>query len=178
MESSNPINLFDADVSPGTDGDVVPIIYTRYAPAERMTFAGRLMAGGIALGCLTILGIAAWLRPDRHGFGTHQQLGLSACAFKIRTGLPCPSCGFTTAFTYFAHANPIASFFTQPMGAALALATAVTVWIGFYISLTGRPVHRLFKLLPNRYYMMPILIFALLAWGWKIGLTLTHHDGW
>lgn len=172
----------EAPSSPGIakpiEAEVVPIIYTRYTGPQPMSIAGRAMAAAVALGCLSVLCIAAWLHPNRAGFGTHRQLGLAECAFKAHTGLPCPSCGYTTAFAYFAHANPIASFVTQPMGMVLALTTAVTVWVGFYIAITGRPVHRLLRLIPSRYYMMPILLFALLAWGWKILLTLTHHDGW
>ena len=151
---------------------VVPIIYTRFSAPEPMTLAGRAMAFLVAAGCLLVLGIAAWLHPSERGYGTHQQLGLAPCVFKLRTGLPCPSCGYTTAFAYFAHGKPLSSFITQPMGALLALSTAVAVWIGFYIALTGRPVHRLFKLLPGRYYLMPVLLFALAAWGWKILVTL------
>jgi hypothetical protein len=64
------------------------------------------------------------------------------------------------------------------MGALLAWVTAITVWVGLYIAVTGRPVHRLLTLLPGRYYLMPLLLFALLAWGFKIMLTLTKHDGW
>ena len=154
----------------------VPVIYTRYARPDPLSIAHRGIAALIALGCLTVLVIAAWLQPSLAGTGTHQQLGLSACAFKARTGLPCPTCGYTTSFSYFAHGNPLLSFYTQPMAALLALATAVAVWVGFYIAITGRPVHRLLKLLPSRYYLMPVLIFALLAWAWKIFLTL-HGAG-
>ena len=146
----------------------VPIIYTRRAAPEPMAVAERLMAGLVGLCCLSVLCVAAWLHPSPTGYGTHQQLGLAPCAFKERTGWPCPSCGYTTAFTYFAHGNPVASFVTQPMGAVLALFAAMAVWSGFYIAVTGRPVHRLFKLLPSRYYLMPLLSFAMLAWGLKV----------
>ncbi len=170
--------IFMNDEACRGDIESVPVIYTRYSPPLPMTWLERGMAATIALTCLSVLCIAAWLRPDHGGTGTHLQLGLLACAFKIRTGLPCPSCGFTTAFSYFAHGHFLASIYTQPMGTMLALASAVAVWIGFYIAVTGRPVHRLFKLLSSRYYLMPILSFALLAWGWKIFLTLTGRDGW
>ena len=167
-----PKQVYSADL------ETVPVIYTRYLPPIPMTWIERAMAAIVAMGCLGVLCIAAWLQPSHEGFGTHRQLGLAACAFKIRTGLPCPSCGYTTAFTYFAHGNFVASFYTQPMGALLALVSAVAVWIGFYIAFTGRPVHRLFGLLSSRYYLMPILIFALVSWGWKIFLTRTGRDGW
>src|SRR5438105_2916208 len=89
--------------------DPLPIIYTRIEPAARMSVMGRIASAIIALSCLGVLAIGAWLKPDAHGYGTHQQLGFASCAFKDRTGLPCPSCGFTTAFAYFAHGNLIAS---------------------------------------------------------------------
>jgi hypothetical protein len=168
----------DYTVAMQAEADVVPVIYTRYAGAQPMAISSRLAAGLIATGCLAVLCVAAWLQPSHSGIGTHRQLGLEACAFKLRTGLPCPSCGFTTAFAFFAHGNLIASVYTQPTGALLALGTAAAVWIGFYIAITGRPVHRLFRLLPWRYCMMPVMAFALLSWGWKIALTLTRHDHW
>jgi hypothetical protein len=153
----------------------IPIIYTRSEPAMPISLVGRGVSAIVASACLGVLLVAAWLRPDPRGLGTHQQLGLAACAFQERTGLPCPSCGFTTAFSYFAHGKPLASFGAQPMGALLALATAATVWVGFYIAISARPVNRLLRLLPSRYYLLPLLTFALLAWGWKVALVLMQN---
>jgi hypothetical protein len=153
----------------------VPVIYTRSDRPLPLSVVQRAVSVIVALGCLGILVTAAWLKPDPNGLGTHQQLGFAACAFKERTGLPCPSCGYTTAFSLFAHAHPLLSFYTQPMGATLALGTAMAVWIGFYIAVTGRPVHRLLRLVPSGYYLMPLLALALLAWGWKVALVLAHH---
>ena len=50
---------------------------------------------------LTLLLLAAWLKPNPNGFGTHQQLGLPPCTFQFWFGFPCPSCGGTTAFAHF-----------------------------------------------------------------------------
>ena len=50
---------------------------------------------------LTLLLLAVWLQPNPHGFGTHQQLGLPPCTIQYWFGLPCPSCGGTTAFAHF-----------------------------------------------------------------------------
>ncbi len=131
-----------------------------------------------ALGCLAILLIAASLTPSHSGMGTHTHLGLQKCAFLERTGIPCPSCGMTTSFTWFAHGNIAASFYVQPMGAILAIICCCCVSAGLYIALTGRPIHRLLRLLPSRYTFWPLIVVAILAWGWKIYLHLSGHDGW
>jgi hypothetical protein len=45
--------------------------------------------------------LAARLEPDPRGYGTHQQLGLTECSLRMLWGIPCPSCGGTTAFALF-----------------------------------------------------------------------------
>jgi hypothetical protein len=54
----------------------------------------------------------------------------------------------------------------------------MAVWIGLYVAITGRPVHRLLGLVPGRYYVVTLLAFAMFGWAWKIVLTLSGHDGW
>ena len=50
---------------------------------------------------LTLLLLAAWLRPHPRGYGTHQQFGLPPCTIQFWFDIPCPSCGGTTAFAHF-----------------------------------------------------------------------------
>jgi hypothetical protein len=156
----------------------VPLIFTRYVGPVRISWLERLAAFAIAGTCLTVLVIGAWLRPDSNGTGTHRQLGMPACYWYQTTGIPCPACGFTTAFSYYSHGNWIASLYVQPMGFVLAMLTAMAVWIGFYIAFTGRAVHRLVAGFPTKWSLLPLLAFGLAAWGYKIVLTITHHDGW
>jgi hypothetical protein len=159
--------------------DAVPIIYARTAmPATALTFGGRIAALLIALGCLTPLLIAAALRPSPDGYGSHTAMGLPPCRFMQLYGLPCPSCGMTTSWTWFARGNLEASFYVQPMGTVLAILAACVFWAGLYIAITGRPVYRLLRVLSSRYYFVPLLSFAILAWGWKIFIHLTGRDGW
>jgi hypothetical protein len=111
--------------------------------------------------------------------GTHKEsLGLPPCNFLRTTGLPCPSCGMTTSFAWFAKGNLLASAYVQPMGAILALLAAACVWGGFYIALTARPAHRLLRMLPAGYTLIPLLLLGVLAWGWKILIHLNGVDGW
>ena len=66
-----------------------------------------ILAGVI---CITLLSVAACLRPHASGYGTHQQLGLPPCSFQMWFGIPCPSCGGTTAFTHFVRGQWVSSF--------------------------------------------------------------------
>jgi hypothetical protein len=157
-----------------------PLPYSGRVRPETMPIASRLLAIGLALGCLTVLLIAARLTPDPHGYGSHtgKPLGMASCQFMERTGLPCPSCGMTTSFTWFVRGNVAASIYVQPMGAMLAFLAACSVWVGLYIGLTGRPVHRLLRLVPSRYYLVPLFALAILAWAWKILIHVHGWDGW
>jgi hypothetical protein len=155
-----------------------PIVYARSNDLARPAIWGRLLALAIALSCLAVLLTAARLPPSHAGFGSHQALGLHGCQFLERTGLPCPSCGMTTSFTWFVRGNLAASLYVQPMGALLAALCCCTVWVGLYVAITGRPVYRMLQRIPAKLVMMPALGFALAAWAWKIFIHLSGHDGW
>ena len=156
----------------------VPLIYTRDALPPPLRGWMRLLAAAVALGCLTILAIGAWLTPDGNGVGTHTQLGLERCGFEARTGVPCLTCGFTTSVSHFAHGNVLASLYLQPMGFVVAVFCAATVWIGMYIAVTGRPVHRLVDMLPARGWLIALLTLTIGAWAWKILIHLMGRDRW
>jgi hypothetical protein len=138
----------------------------------------RFVAALVAVGCVGVLIRAATLVPSPSGVGTHSEMGLAACAFYERTGVPCPGCGMTTSFAWFARGNVAASFYVQPLGFLLAVVTAVCAVGGAYVAITGRALYRLLRIVPSRYYLLPSLLFATAAWGWKIYLQLGHHDGW
>jgi hypothetical protein len=156
----------------------VPAIFSPRLPLAVVGWPGRLLALAIGLACLTVMVTAARLTPSPTGMGTHTQLGLDQCQFALRTGLPCPSCGMTTSFSWLARGNLVASFYIQPMGALLGLLTIITAWAGFYVAATGRAVYRLIALGPSRYYIPGLLAWAILAWGWKIFIHLHGIDGW
>jgi hypothetical protein len=156
-----------------------PLIYTVRYRAMPLPLPQRMVALASAMACLLILAVACWLRPNPAGYGSHTFLpAMQKCQFLERTGLPCPSCGMTTSFTWFVRGNLLASFYVQPMGALLAMLTACWVWIGVYIAITGKPVYRLLWLIPARYYLVSLLAFAIAAWGWKILIHLNGIDGW
>jgi hypothetical protein len=154
-----------------------PIIFSR-PQQSRADLTVRVLAAALALACLVVLATAAYLPPSHAGVATHRQLGLPECSLLQRTGLPCPSCGMTTSFSWFVRGNLAASLYVQPMGALLAFLTCCGVSAGFYVALTARPVYRLLALVPARYLFVPLLSIGLLAWVWKIAIHLSGHDGW
>ena len=73
----------------------------------------------------------------------------------------------TTAFAYAARGDMLSSFLTQPFGAILALATAITVVVGFYAALTGTRVAGFFAPLASRFFVLIGVGVLLAAWGFK-----------
>ncbi len=147
----------------------MPAVGHLLGPGSRHVVVERVIAAVVALACLTLLGIAAWLQPSPTGVGTHTQLfPLQSCAWIEYANMPCPTCGMTTAFAHAADGHFIKSFLTQPMGCVLAIATAMAFWVSLYITFTGSPIWRVFQRMwrPSVVWIMAILILA--AWGYKI----------
>ena len=100
--------------------------------------------------------------------GTHTQLGLPPCSWIVTMDLPCPTCGYTTAFTNVAHGNFGAAFAGQPFGALLAFATAVFFVGGLVVLVTGAPLGGLL----GRFWTMKgtwiVLGMMILGWGYTM----------
>lgn len=115
---------------------------------------------------LTPLITAAGLQPDPAGHGTHLQLGLAPCGFLVASGLPCGTCGMTTAFTHAANGNLLAAAAVQPAGALLALLCAVAALTGFYATWTGLPFVRLLGALVRGRVVLAAIAVFLITWGY------------
>lgn len=105
--------------------------------AGRLGLGGRVLALGVAGGLLGLLGVAAWLTPASEGHGTHSQLGMAACGWAAGFGVPCPTCGMTTAFSHAADGNLLAAVRAQPLGGVLAVGAAAAFWAAGHIAVTG-----------------------------------------
>ncbi len=127
----------------------------------------RLIWAAVSVGCLSLLGIAAWLDPSPAGHGTHTQLGLPPCGWSAYLHHPCPTCGMTTAFSLAVHGRPLASFLAQPMGFLLCLATAGGFWAALYISLTGSQLGRVFGRMVTPRVLWCVAALAAAAWAYK-----------
>ena len=128
----------------------------------------RCLAGVIAAVCAALLMTAAWLRPDASGFGTHRQIGLPPCGWLQSFGKPCMTCGMTTAFAAMAHAQPRSAWRAQPMGAALAVATATLFWPAMFAAVFGFRMGPLGGMLLRPAVVWGALGLAVAAWGYKV----------
>ncbi len=144
-------------------------LHAAHPPAESSsTTLRRVIGGAVALGSTTLLGLAAWLEPASAGLGTHSQLNLPPCGWILTMDLPCPTCGMTTAFATAADGNLVGAFVAQPMGATLAIGTAMALFVGAWTAATGSRVARLFGRLWTRRTAWIVGGAFVAAWVYKI----------
>ena len=132
----------------------------------------RLGAIALAAWCCAPLVYAATLTPDAAGIGTHTQMGLPSCGFHKATGLPCATCGCTTAFAHAADGSLHLALITQPFGALLALTLAVMAWIAVWSAFTGASLSPVVQVVLSRRVVLCWVIVLLLAWGYKSALAV------
>lgn len=133
--------------------------------------ASRLFALGLALVCAGPLVFAATLTPSTEGIGTHTQMGLPECGFKLATGLPCATCGCTTAFAHAADGSLLSSLMTQPFGALLALSLAVFALITAWSAVSGMALAPLGRIITTKGFVLSWLVILFAAWGYKAAVV-------
>jgi len=87
------------------------------------TAGNRVEAAAVLVIAVGVLVLARIMQPSPEGFGTHEQLFIVPCAFRWLTGVPCPMCGMTTAFTLMARGEVLAALGAHVLGPALYAAT-------------------------------------------------------
>ncbi len=117
--------------------------------------------------------IASSLRPDPRGFGTHEQLFLPPCFFKLFTHIPCPACGLTTSFAYLMKGNLTQSFKVNAVGPLI------------FLSMIALSIHSLISLIKKRNFwnfihgkktsfVSIVLVIGLIV-NWCSALLLNHN---
>ncbi len=138
--------------------------------------AARGWAAVVLAACLGVLGVAGWLEPDPRGYGTHARLVGHECPLPQTLGLPCPSCGMTTAFALTVRGRWLSALGAQPAGFALCLAVMAAAGVAAGTVVSGKVWHaNWYRLTPGRLALV-VLGLLLAGWGYKISRMLT--GGW
>lgn len=128
----------------------------------------RIWAGLLLGACLALLMVASRLHPDQRGVGTHEQLGLPPCGLVQFAGIPCPTCGMTTAYSHTVRGQLFAGFSAQPFGFVLALGTILFAALSAVAVVSGKTWRvNWYRISPNRTVLL-LVIFFVLAWLYKI----------
>jgi hypothetical protein len=133
---------------------------------------GRVYAAGVLGVVIAVFVVAARVHPDGYSMGSHQQLGLPPCAFVLMTGLPCPTCGMTTAYAYTIRGRVGSALHAQAAGFVLALGTLAAGGFAAWAVVSGRrPSVNWYRLDPLKLVWIGTGLFVA-AWAVKIVLCL------
>ena len=134
----------------------------------RASFRQRVIAGIVFLGIVAFFSVFWLSAKGKIDMG----LLLLPCGFKQRYGLPCPTCGITTAVLSFAEGRIIESFYIQPAGGlsclmlvAVAILNLITVVSGRYLCFAKRFLAEV----KARYIIIGVII--IIACGWMVTLA-------
>lgn len=127
-----------------------------------------MLGGCVSVGALSVLLLAAAMRPSEEGHGTHTQMGLPDCAWAVSLDLPCVTCGMTTSFAHAAGGDLLGSMATQPLGFLLVLGTAATVWAGAHTAVGGARLGPLLGAMTTKWSIWGLVAIAAGAWVYKI----------
>ena len=94
------------------------------APVGRV---GRAVLFAWAMFLIAGFALARSLEPDPRGFGTHRQIGLPECTFRLLFSKPCPGCGMTTSFSHFVRGEFAAAARANETALLLAILSAVMI---------------------------------------------------
>jgi hypothetical protein len=102
----------------------------------------RLVLLALATAMLAVLVLAVCLRPHAQGYGTHQQLGLPPCTFRVLFGFRCPSCGMTTSWSHVVRGQLVRGVQANAGGALLCIGVLITAPYLLMSGLRGRWIVR------------------------------------
>jgi len=134
----------------------------------RRASGGQRLAGLLVF--LAIAGLFVILRLAASGI---VEIGywLGPCGFKQMYGLPCPTCGMTTAALAFVQLHLLESFYIQPAGALLCSLLVFIAFFAFFTAVFGvyfRFLER-FRDLGIGWVLLAVVI--VIGAGWAVTLS-------
>jgi hypothetical protein len=147
---------------------------TLASPARRSLSALRWRGAVLVSACGGVLAGCAWLMPQTDGRATYGRWVLPPCAFKVRTGYPCPTCGLTTSLSAMVRGRVWDAARAHLFGVILALALVTIAAAGALELATGRSmIHRL---RPGLWWVWVGVGALVLGWVIKLIVAFTAGD--
>jgi hypothetical protein len=143
---------------------------TSQPAVARLSLSARLLLGVGATVVLTLLAVAACLRPSALGYGTHQQLGLPPCTSVALFGRRCPSCGMTTSWAYLLRGQPWLACRANTGGALLAVLGLLGGPWSLACAARGRGVFGRPRDGVLVFLALLVVGVTLVDWGWRLAL--------
>ena len=104
---------------------------------------------------------------------------LGYCGFKQRYGLPCPTCGMTTATLAFAQGRILEAFYIQPACGLLCCVIVLAAIMAFIIAVFGvyfRFVERFFEEVKIRYMILALVVIIIAGWAVTFARALVANN--
>jgi hypothetical protein len=102
--------------------------------SHQISGRSRLLAGLVFLVGLSSAGLLHWAAINNK---IDMEPLIGPCGFKQKYGLPCPSCGMTTAVIVFSKGDVLNAFYIQPAAALICCVAAVVVMFAFIMAVCG-----------------------------------------
>jgi hypothetical protein len=137
-------------------------IFSRASSRQRIT---------AAIVCLAVVGFFGLFALAGH-YNINMGRLLGYCGFQQKYGLPCPTCGMTSATLAFAQGKIFEAFFIQPACALLCCVLVVIAFLAFVIAVFGvyfRFLERFFAEVKVRYIILALIV--IIAAGWAVTLA-------
>jgi hypothetical protein len=136
----------------------------------------RIIAAVICLAIVAFFGIFAL--AGHYNLDMGRWLGY--CGFKQKTGLPCPTCGMTTATLAFAQGKIREAFYIQPacgLFCCVAVIAAILAFIAAAFGVYFRFIGRFFEQVKLRYLILAIMIIVAAGWAVTLARAIAERSG-
>jgi hypothetical protein len=99
----------------------------------------------------------------------------SPCGFKQRYGLPCPSCGMTTAIIAFAKGKVLSAFYIQPAAAVVCSVVILALMFALVMAVSGTDfglISYLGEHLKAKHVILALIVIVCGAWAVTLARAL------
>lgn len=165
------LNMPDEAHEPNRPLPIVP----RPSFFERASFHRRLGAAAFCLAVAAFFG--AFAIAGRYHFDIGRLTGY--CGFKQSTGLPCPTCGMTTATLAFAQGKILEAFYIQPACALLYCVIVAAALVTLFVAILGiypRFIERFFTQIKLKYFILALIIIITAGWAVTLARALAARS--